>query len=360
MNFKNVNLKTMAALMAVAFGAMSCNNDDDNNNNPQPQQNVLQLAVANPNLDVLEAAATRAGAAVTNVLSGTTQITVFAPTDDAFVRYLGVANEAAAITAINGLAPAAVADILTYHVISGQAITAANVPAGPNAEVTTVRANNNRAYVTRAAGGVSINGSRVVNADVAASNGVVHVIDAVLYPPVGNIVQTATNELYAANFNILVAAVTRAGLADALSGTGPFTVFAPTDDALLATLRTVLNNPSLTEAEALSAIPTLTDTSTPLNVPALRNILLYHVASGRNYSALLTAGNVPTLLSTTGGMVQAGGTARTVAVALPASGVTVTGGGNGGTASNVVGRFANITTTNGVIHVIDRVLLPGS
>jgi len=119
-------------------------------------------------------------------------------------------------------------------------------------------------------------------------------------------------------------------------------------------LRTILNNPTLDEAGAISTINGL-DINSPLVTgnpnSTLLSILQYHVANGRNFSALLTAGNVPTLLNV-------GGTARTVAIGLPAGGVTVLGAGNGGTASNVVLRFANVTTTNGVIHVIDRVLVP--
>ena len=336
-----LNWKALPMVGVLALATMGCKEDEPVQ--PPAQQTVLQIAVGSADFDVLEAAALKAGAGVTGVLGGTTQITVFAPTDAAFVAYLGVADEAAAITAINGLTSAQAADILTYHVIAGSEIKAAAVPAGPNAEVTTARASNNKAYVTRtAAGVVSINGATVATADVDASNGVVHVINQVLRPPVGTVVATAQAD---SRFELLVAAVVKAGLVDALNAAGPLTVFAPTDDALLATLRTVLSNPSLTEDQAKGAIPTLTDTSTPLNVPTLRNILLYHVVSGRNYSALLTAGNVPTLL-----------TPRTVAVALPGTGVTVTGGGNGTNASNVI--IPNFTTTNGVIHVIDRVLLP--
>lgn len=347
-------MKGSLFLVLIAAVALSLNtgcSEDEVTVQPQPQQNVLQLAVANSDLDVLEAAAVRAGSGVTNVLSGSTQITVFAPTDAAFVRYLGVADEAAAIATINTLPSSAVADILTYHVIAGTEIKAASVPAGPNAEVTTARAgNNNRAFVTRSGNNVSINGARVAIADVDASNGVVHVIDQVLAPPVGNIVETATDPTYAANFNILVAALQRAQLVDALSGTGPFTVFAPTDDAFLATLRTILNNPTLTEAEAITTINGL-DVNSPLvagnSNSTLLRILQYHVAQGRSFSALLTAGNVNTLLS-----------GSSVAIGLPTGGVTVTGTGNDGVASNVVLRFANVTTTNGVIHVIDRVLIP--
>ena len=329
-------------VVAVAFAVASCKDDDDDMPS-NPGQTVLQIAVANNDFDVLEAAALKAGTDVTNVLSGSNKITVFAPTDAAFATFFGVSDEAAAIAEVNKLTPAQAADVLTYHVLTGE-VKAADVPAGPNAEVTTARAgSNNKAYVTKSGNTVSINGATVTTADVTASNGVIHIINQVLRPPVGNIVATAQADN---RFELLVAAVVKAGLVDALSGTDALTVFAPTDDAFLATLRTVLGNPNLTEDEAKAAIPTLTDTSTPLNVPTLRNILLYHVISDRKYSTQLSAGTAATSL-----------TNASVTVGLPSGGgVTVTGSGNGGTASNVV--IANITTTNGVIHAIDRVLLP--
>ncbi|MDJ1484863.1 fasciclin domain-containing protein [Cytophagaceae bacterium YF14B1] len=332
--------RTVLMIASLTLFVMSCKDDDDDNTSDG--QTVLQIAVANNDFDVLEAAALKAGSSITNVLSSSSKITVFAPTDAAFISYLGATNEADAITRVNALTSAQAADLLSYHVLNSE-IKAAAVPAGPNAEVTTLRSGaNNKAYVTKSGSTVSINGATVTTADVQATNGVIHIINQVLYPPAGNLVETASANT---NFELLVAAVTKADLAADLSGSNPLTVFAPTDSALLATLRAVLGNPNLTEADAKAAIPTLTDTSEPLNVPTLKNILLYHVVSGRNYSAQLTAGAVPTLL-----------TNNSVTVALPSGGVTVTGSGNGGSAAKVV--MANITTTNGVIHVIDRVLLP--
>ena len=108
-------------MTATAFTAIHCNDDPAT----APEQNVLQIVIASADFDVLEAAAVKAGASVTDVLSGTTQLTVFAPTDAAFITYLGVADEAAAIAAVNGLTPTAAADILTFHVIAGSEIKAA-------------------------------------------------------------------------------------------------------------------------------------------------------------------------------------------------------------------------------------------
>lgn len=247
--------------------------------------------------------------------------TLFAPSNDAFI-----AAGFATIQDIMNAPVEVLTPILLYHVL-GTEVTAANVPAGPNAAVQTLNGAN--VYVTRkSSGAVFINGTPVIVADVNAVNGVIHVIDRVLIPPTGNIVQTAI----AANpeFTYLVAAVLRASqgstnVAGLLSGTGPFTVFAPVNQAFInagfATVNDIMN----------------------ANPATLTSILGYHVIGARVFSSDLVNGMTPTM--------YLGGTTT----------ITLTGGakikGNGNaTASNIV--KTDIVTTNGVIHVIDRVLLP--
>lgn len=333
-------VKSLLAIALVSFVAMSCDDDDSDT----PQQTVLDIAVSNESFDVLEAAAIKAGTDVTDVLSGSTQITVFAPTDAAFVAYLDVANEAAAITAVNGLSADEAADLLTFHVIAGTKIESGDITDGTTA-VTTARADNNKAFVTKSASGVTINNARVTTADVDASNGVIHIIDAVLTPPGGDVIAVATSEANAANFGILAAALTRANLITTLQGAGPFTVFAPTDDAFLATLRVVYDSPELTEEEAINVINGLDGSSTPLSLTALTDILLYHVVSASGYSINLTNNQVLTTVKAAA--------PNTVTIGIGAS---VTVDGLASEPSTVTA--ANISTTNGVIHVIDRVLLP--
>jgi uncharacterized surface protein with fasciclin (FAS1) repeats len=350
MNFKNNNpirLSVGAAAIAMVVGLTFVTSCKEDKPSTPALQNVLQIAIANNDFDVLEAAAVRAGTSVTNVLSGTTAITVFAPTDAAFVTYLNVANEAAAITAVNALTPTAVADLLTFHVIAGSKINAANI-AQATTRVTTARSANNFAFVTKTSGGaVTINNARVTTADVDASNGVIHIIDAVLTPPVGNIVQVATSEANAANFNILASALTKAELITAVTGAGPLTVFAPTDAAFLTLLRSraFFDNADLTEAQVLTYISTVTASSTPLSLTLLTEVLRYHVVSAAGYSINLTNNQVLTTLKAAA--------PNTITVGL---GTSVTIDGSASEPSTV--NPANISATNGVVHVIDRVLLP--
>ncbi|HEY3402168.1 MAG TPA: fasciclin domain-containing protein [Ohtaekwangia sp.] len=347
MNDTKTNLfasaKVLSLALLVSIATVSCSDDEDSSD---PEKNVLEIAIDNADFDVLEAAAVKAGSGVTGVLSGTTDITVFAPTDAAFISYLDVANEAAAIAAVNGLTPAAAADLLTFHVIAGSEIEADDIAAGTSA-VTTARAANNKAFVTKNGSGVTINNARVVTADIDASNGVIHVIDAVLTPPDGDIVSVATSAANAPSFGILAAALTKAELITTLQGAGPFTVFAPTDDAFLTLLRSpaFFDNDDLTEAQVIDYINTSNASSTPLSLTTLTQVLLYHVVPAADYSINLSNNQVLTTAKADA--------PKTVTIG---TGSSVTVDGSASDPSTVTA--ANISATNGVIHVIDRVLLP--
>lgn len=127
---------------------------------------VLQ---ADGEFDVLQAAVVRAG--LVDALDGRTQYTVFAPTDQAFVTTLGVADEAAAINAVNGLPLATLTDILLYHVTSGRRIST-SVLAAPQYEML------NGQILTRD----TLTAAGIARTDISASNGVIHVINSVLLP----------------------------------------------------------------------------------------------------------------------------------------------------------------------------------
>jgi len=207
----------------------------------------------------------------------------------------------------------------------------AEVPAGPNAKVIT--AGGDSVFVTKNASGVFINGIKVKTADVAADNGVIHVIEKVLNPPVGNIVETAV----ASGLDSLVKAVTRAATAPGgdptLVGTlsnAKLTVFAPT-------------NAAFTELLSALALSNIDD----IPVATLLAVLRYHVLGDRAFSSDLTNGNLTML---------AGGATTVNLSNGTGGGPTVTGSGNGANKSNIIAT--NIVCRNGVVHVIDRVLLP--
>ena len=315
MKLKNLISRTSVFLLLSApVVLISCDKDDDN----ATSNTITDIVVANGDFSTLEAAVVRANLQTT--LSGSGPFTVFAPDNAAF--------SAAGITTsvLNSLSPAQVQSILLYHTL-GSRVNAANVPAGPNAKVTT--ASGDSVFVTRDARGVFVNGVQVTSADISADNGVIHRIGRVLNPPVGNIVETAV----ASGLDSLVKAVTRATTAaggdPTLAGTlgsATLTVFAPTNAAFTQLLGAL----SLTD---INQIP----------IGTLLAVLRYHVVGGRAFSSDLTNGSLPML---------AGGS-TTVSLT---TGATIRGNGNGGNASNITAT--NIVCRNGVVHLIDRVCLP--
>lgn len=305
----------IAFVCLTAFAAFnSCSKDDDNNNNGN--KTITDVVSADADLSTLKTAVVKANLAAT--LSSTGPFTVFAPTNEAFTG--------AGITAdvLNTFTADQLNTILLYHVLPSK-IPAANVPAGPNAKVIT--ASGDSVFVTNNASGVFVNGIKVTQADIAASNGVVHKIGGVLIPAVGNIVVTAQADTA---LSFLVAAVVRAStggtnVAGVLSGNSILTVFAPTNNAFRAA--------GFASIAAINAA----DPNT------LANILTYHVVAGRVFSSDLTDGEQATTVN--GGKITISTTGA----------VTVKGKSNP-SASNVV--TANIVARNGVVHVIDQVLLP--
>ena len=303
-------MMTLLTVFALAL-TTACDDDDDGDD----VKTITQTVIDGADFTLLEAAVVRAGLA--DALS-TGSLTVFAPTDAAF-RAAGFAD----VNAINSTPVATLQAVLQYHVI-GSKVNAGAIQTGDN-QVTKMLSNVD-AYITKNAGGVSINGALVTQADVNAANGVIHVIDAVILPPSQNIVELASgNE----NLTFLVAAVTRAGsgVVNALTAAGPLTVFAPTNAAFQAA-----GFPTIASIQA--ADPT-----------TLASILTYHVVAARAFSTNLTNGAELTTVQ--------GGKAK---VTIIGKAVSVLGNGNAASASNV--SIANILATNGVVHVIDRVLLP--
>ncbi len=307
--------KVLAALGLVASLAACGGSDDD------PPGNIVQVAQSNK-LTALEAAVTKAGLA-TALTDPTASLTVFAPTDAAFgalATQLGFPSAGALVEAL----PAnTLASILTYHVLPTRK-SAADLVAGGATQPTLYAFEGTSARLTLSTtAGVKITDAalttaNVVTADVPASNGVVHVIDKVLVPPgVLNIVQMAqVNPI----FSTLVGAVVTANLQGTLSGAGPFTVFAPTNDAFAAIQTTVAG---LTTAQ-------------------LTQVLTYHVLPGQVLAAAIPFG---TPVATVEGQTITinAGTPPTISdkTATPAPIVAT-----------------DVRASNGVIHVIGKVLIP--
>jgi uncharacterized surface protein with fasciclin (FAS1) repeats len=245
-----------------------------------------------------------------STLQGDGPFTVFAPTDQAFadagidLSTYDTDEEIATLT-----------DILLYHVYTAGAVYAADVTDG----LTVTMANGDDASFTVTGGTVMIGDATVTTADVVASNGVIHVIDKVLMPP-ADLVDIAAVAMSTGVHESLVAALVKADLVSTLQGVGPFTVFAPTDQAF-------------TDAGIdLDAF------TTDEEIAALTDILLYHVYSGAVNAAAVTDGLTVQMVN--GDYAQFTVTEGTVMI----EDATVTA--------------ADVMASNGVIHVIDKVLMP--
>ena len=262
-------------------------------------------------------------AELVDTLSNEGPYTVFAPTDDAFA-----ALPAGTLDSL--LLPEnrqQLTDILLYHVLSGS-ILAADVVALDGQQVETGFAGN-KISIKVDMGAVYLNDTvKVIITDIVASNGVIHVIDAVLLPPAEeavvekDIVETAVAD---GRFTTLVAALQAAGLVETLQGDGPFTVFAPTDDAF-------------------AALPagTLDSLLLPENKQQLVDILLYHVVPGSVLAA--------DVVGLDGQLVDTALAGKQLAVKVDMGSVYLN--------DTVKVIITDIVTRNGVIHVIDAVLLP--
>ena len=298
-------LKIIPALMIAASLLFTACSDDETP--VMESKNIVEVAADAGNFSILIEAAQKAGLA--EFLSTENNLTVFAPTDDAFAALLSDLG----LSSLDDVPVADLTQILTYHVI-GAKVMSTDLSTGYVPTLASFNDNNISMYV-EVGNGVSINGSvSVTTADVEAENGVIHVVDKVILPP--TVVNIAlANE----NFTTLVQAVVKAGLVDALSADGPFTVFAPTNaafDALFVQL----------------GISGIDDLTTEQLIP----ILTYHVVSGNVVSTELSSGEVGTL------------NGQNLSVDLSA-GVKIN-------ESEVIA--ADIQGSNGVIHVIDQVLIP--
>ena len=276
----------------------------------QAQTTVVDVVVNSEDHTLLEAAVIEADLA--GALSGEGPFTVFAPTDDAVTALITALD----ITAEEFLALEDLSDILLYHVVNA---TAMSTDLTDGQMVTTMLGAD--VTITIMDGSVMVNGATVTTADITADNGVVHVIDAVLLPPAAETTTVVDIIVNSEDHTLLEAAVGAADLVDALSGEGPFTVFAPTDAAITA----------LVEALEITAEDLLA-------LEGLGDILLYHVVNATAMSTDLSDGQMITTML-----------GEDVTITIMDGSVMV---------NDATVTVADITADNGVVHVIDAVLLP--
>lgn len=305
---------TLAVMLGVVVVAMVCIAGCTTPAPPEPtptatpapsEQTIVETAAGAGSFTTLLAAVDAAG--LTETLSGDGPFTVFAPTDDAFA-----ALPEGTVDALLEGPEGDLKNILLYHVVAGN-VMAADVTS--QSDVMTLL--GKRLRIDTSGGGVQIDGATVVTTDIVCSNGVIHVIDAVMLPK-KNIVETAVDD---GRFTTLVAAVQAAGLAGALADeTKDYTVFAPTDDAFAAlpegTVEALLEEPE----------------------GQLKDILLYHVADG-----IYPAADVASM--------------DTIAT-LQGSALTIDASGGNVQVDGATVIIADVECSNGVIHVIDAVMIP--
>lgn len=297
-------MKTTHALLAIAMvAAMSLGA------RAAEEKNIVETAVGAGSFKTL-AAALEAGGLV-DALQGKGPFTVFAPTDEAFAKL----PEGTVASLLKPENKDQLVGILKYHVVSGS-VMAKDVVNLSGAQTL----QGQRLDIQVSGDSVNVDQANVVKTDIKCSNGVIHVIDRVLLPTVEPIPEVAEK---AGKFSTLLTAASKAGLVDALSSEGPLTVFAPTD-------------------EAFAKLPegTIESLLKPENKEKLAAILKYHVVPGRIYST----------------QAVESGSAKT----LQGSSLKISTKGDKAWVNKAGLVSTDIDASNGVIHVIDSVLLPPS
>jgi uncharacterized surface protein with fasciclin (FAS1) repeats len=308
-----------AMIALLAIGTIACDSDDDA---APAQQTITEIAVANPDFSTLVTALTRTDLA--DVLDGSGQYTVFAPTNAAFTTFFASLGPNVNVNNVN---VDVLENILLNHVIASE-IKSSAIPA--STYVSTLSPFNTSTgsptismFVQKAGsvvtlnGGVANSGAVVTTADIDASNGVIHVVNAVIAIP------TIKNHAIAnPAFSTVTGLLSTQGLVPTLDGTvgAPFTVFAPVNSAFTTAVLGIYNGLSSTNKT---------------------NVLLYHVVGGINVrSNAIPSGNIPTLF-----------TPQTFSI-------TGTSINDAGSTVNKNITVTDVQCSNGIVHAIDGVLLP--
>lgn len=310
--------KIVTLIVCLSIFVTSCSKED--NATPVADNTITGIASKTADFSILVQALTKAELATT--LQGKGPFTVFAPTNAAFSAFLTAGGYAS----VNDVPKAALTQILLNHVVSG-AVKSTDLT---TSYIKTLAIGNASAtnylsmFVNTAAAKVKLNGvATVTTADIIATNGVIHVVDKVIGLP--TIVTHATAN---PNFTSLVGALTGTGQPDfvtILSGTGPFTVFAPTNEAFTS-LNTELAPGGIAGVSAAN----------------MTKVLQYHVVSGNILAASLTEGQMVSTLNSQKFTIQLTGGAK-----IKDSNARI---------STIVAT--DVQCSNGVIHVLNKVLLP--
>jgi transforming growth factor-beta-induced protein len=296
---KIVNLfLTSTFFMAVVLSISSC---------AMTKKDIV--GVASEKAKTLAAAVTAAG--LVETLKGTGPFTVFAPTDAAFS-----AIQSDVDMLMKPENKAQLAQVLKCHVVSGK-LKAADLREG---QILTTVDGNKLNISTMSDGRIMVGDAHIITKDVEASNGIIHIVDMVILPPKPKVKMKDIVGIASESAKTLAAAVNAAGLVGTLQGEGPFTVFAPTDAAFAAIQKDVDN------------------LLKPQNKAKLSNILTYHVVSGKAMAADLKDGQELTTVQ-----------GSKLKVSIKNGKVMING-------ANVIS--ADIPASNGVIHVIDKVVMP--
>lgn len=298
---------TILGASAIALSALAPAQAQSGCSSSASTNSIVSVASSNADFSTLVAAVKAAGLA--ERLSGGDPVTVFAPTNEAFAKLPKGTVE----TLLKPENKDRLARILAFHVVPGkvmaaQAVKLTNAPS----------LSGQRLNLMLKGDALMINGAKVIKTDIDASNGIIHVIDTVILPSEDDLAATASK---AGMFNTLLAAAKAAGLVDALKGDGPLTVMAPTD-------------------EAFARLPagTVESLLKPANKEALATVLKTHIISGRIFSdEALKAGEAKTLAGETIRFSMNGGKAMVNSATIVKT---------------------DIQATNGVVHVIDSVILP--
>ncbi|MDA9261979.1 fasciclin domain-containing protein [Flavobacteriales bacterium] len=326
---KKLILNVSYFLLAGSLIFISCKKDDDPIVTPTPTVNgddIIDVAIAS-GFDSLAVALTEANLVSTFQGDDSGPFTVFAPTNIAFVNLL---NSNPVWNRISDIDNTLLTEVLKYHVLNGKVSSDLIIDGN---FVNTLSGYTFKINIT---GAVTIDvnattgtGINVTSVDVAASNGVIHVIDQVLIPSIPTTIptQTIAQLAVAAGLDSLVVALSEANLVTTFDGSNGnfYTVFAPTNSAFVNVLAT---NP------AWNRISDIDNT-------LLTAVLTFHVSNGTIQAGQLSDGQTINTLESTD-------------LTFNATGTTLTGGSSTSVGISSVDNYA----TNGVVHVIDEVLLP--